>query len=98
MVVRDDWDVSVAEYREEEDLSPLATDAPGQLDVLGHDGDPLGVNGAQVGVLKQTNEVGLAGLLEPEETNLYTIPNTLNRSHDNDSQSRGLEDLNLLPF
>ena len=45
-------------------LSSLSTDPPGELDVLGHDGDPLGVDGAQVGVLKQTNKVGLAGLLE----------------------------------
>ena len=45
-------------------LSSLSTDPPGKLDVLGHDGDPLGVDGAQVGVLKQTNKVGLAGLLE----------------------------------
>ena len=47
-----------------ENLSSLSTDPPGELDVLGHDGDPLGVDGAQVGVLKQTNKVGLAGLLE----------------------------------
>ena len=46
------------------ELSSLSTDPPGELDVLGHDGDPLGVDGAQVGVLKQTNKVGLAGLLE----------------------------------
>ena len=46
------------------DLSTLSADPPGQLDVLGHDGDPLGVDGAQVGVLKETDEVGLAGLLE----------------------------------
>ena len=45
-------------------LSTLSTDAAGQLDVLGHDGDTLGVDGAQVGVLEQTNKVGLAGLLE----------------------------------
>ena len=45
-------------------LSPLAADPPGQLDVLGHDGDPLGVDGAQVGVLEETDQVGLAGLLE----------------------------------
>ena len=45
-------------------LCPLAADSPGQLDVLGHDGDPLGVDGAQVGVLKETNQIGLAGLLE----------------------------------
>ena len=42
----------------------LATDTSGQLDILRHDGDTLGMDGAQVGVLlKQTNKVGLAGLL-----------------------------------
>ena len=45
-------------------LRPLAADPPGQLDVLGHDGDPLGVDGAQVGILEETDEVGLAGLLK----------------------------------
>ena len=52
------------EVRLAEDLSTLSTDAAGQLDVLGHDGDALGVDGAQVGVLEQTNQVGLAGLLQ----------------------------------
>jgi len=47
-----------------EHLSSLSSDSPGQLDVLWHNGDTLGVNGAQVGVLKQTNEVGLTSLLE----------------------------------
>ncbi|KAK3705029.1 hypothetical protein QZH41_003901 [Actinostola sp. cb2023] len=37
-------------------LSSLATDSAGKLDVLGHNGDSLGVNGAQVGVLKQTDQ------------------------------------------
>ena len=46
------------------ELGPLATDPPGQLDVLGHDGDALGVDGAQVGVLEQAHQVGLAGLLQ----------------------------------
>ena len=46
------------------DLCTLATDPPGQLDVLGHDGDTLGVDGAQVGVLEQADQVGLAGLLQ----------------------------------
>ena len=45
-------------------LSPLAADPPGQLDVLGHDGDPLGVDGTEVGVLKQSHKVGLAGFLQ----------------------------------
>ena len=44
-------------------LGPLASDPPGQLDVLGHDGDTLGVDGAQVGVLEQPDQVGLTGLL-----------------------------------
>ena len=40
------------------------TDHSVQLDVLGHDGDPLGVDGAEVGVLEEPHEVGLTGLLE----------------------------------
>jgi len=45
-------------------LSPLSTNPPGELDVLGHDGDTLGVDGAQVGVLEQPDQVSLAGLLK----------------------------------
>jgi hypothetical protein len=45
-------------------LRPLATDATGQLNVLRHDGHTLGVNGAEVGVLEKTDEVGLRRLLE----------------------------------
>jgi histone H3 len=45
-------------------LRALATETAGQLDVLGLDGDTLGVDGAQVGVLEQGDEVSLNGLLE----------------------------------
>ena len=45
-------------------LGPLPTDPPSQLDVLGHDGDPLGVDGAQVCVLEETHQVRLASLLK----------------------------------
>ena len=45
-------------------LGTLAADSAGQLDVLGHDGDALGVDGAEVGVLEETNEVSLRGLLK----------------------------------
>ena len=45
-------------------LSALSTNAAGQLDVLGHDCHSLGVNGAQVGVLEQTNKISFAGLLQ----------------------------------
>ena len=50
--------------RERDRLGAFSTDTPGQLDILGHDGDTLGVDGAQVGVFKQTDEVGLTGFLQ----------------------------------
>ena len=49
-------------------LSTLSTDTAGKLDVLGHDGDTLGVDGAQVGVLKETNKVSLTGFLEGHDS------------------------------
>ena len=42
----------------------LASDAASQLDVPGHDRNPLGVDRAQVGVLKEPHQVRLSGLLE----------------------------------
>eukprot|EP00955_Chlamydomonas_euryale_P109011 365900-Chlamydomonas_euryale.AAC.1 len=45
-------------------LSALATDTARQLDVLGHNGDALGVDSRQVGVLEKTDQVGLGGLLQ----------------------------------
>ena len=45
-------------------LRALATDAAGKLDVLREDGDALGVDGAEVGVLKEADEVRLGRLLE----------------------------------
>ena len=54
----------VVELLRASNLSSLATNTTGQLDVLWHDGHTLGVDGAQVGVLEQTDQVGLAGLLQ----------------------------------
>ena len=48
-------------------LAALSADAAGELDVLGHDGDPLGVDGAQVCVLEEGDEVRLGGLLERDD-------------------------------
>ena len=42
----------------------FSTDSPGQLDVLGHDGDMPGMDGAEVGILKQSHEVCFGSLLE----------------------------------
>ena len=48
-------------------LSALTTDAAGELDILGHDGNTLGVDSSQVGILEETNKVSLSGLLESED-------------------------------
>jgi histone H3 len=48
-------------------LRALAADATRELDVLGHDGDALGVDGAEVGVLEETDKVRLGRLLERED-------------------------------
>ena len=48
-------------------LGTLATDSAGKLDVLGHDCHTLGVDGAQVGVLEETDQVCLAGLLKSHD-------------------------------
>jgi hypothetical protein len=45
-------------------LTTLTTEAAGELDVLALDGDTLGVDGAEVGVLEEPDEVGLGGLLQ----------------------------------
>ena len=45
-------------------LVALTAKTAGELDVLGLNGDTLGVDGAQVGVLEQRDEVRLNGLLE----------------------------------
>ena len=45
-------------------LRALATETTSQLDVLGLDSDTLGVDGAEVGVFKEGDEVGLNGFLE----------------------------------
>ena len=47
-----------------DNLSTLSTDAAGQLDVLGHDGDTFGVDGAQVGVLEESDKVSFRCFLE----------------------------------
>jgi hypothetical protein len=45
-------------------LGVLSTDATSENHILLHDGDALSVDGAQVGVLEETNQVGLRSLLE----------------------------------
>jgi len=53
--------------RETKCLGTLTTDSAGKLDVLWHDCHTLGVDGAQVGVLEETDQVCLAGLLKSHD-------------------------------
>ena len=48
-------------------LAALSADAAGELDVLGHDGHALGMDGAEVGVLEEGDEVGLSGFLKGDD-------------------------------
>ena len=48
----------------ERHLRALATETAGELDVFALDGDTLGVDGTQVGIFEQADEVGFDGLLE----------------------------------
>ena len=45
-------------------LGAFTTDAAGELNVLGHDGHSLGVDGTEVSVLEETNQVCFACLLK----------------------------------
>ena len=59
----------------------LSTDSAGELNVLGHDGDTLGVNGGTIGVLEDADQVifgclleGLnSGCLEAESFNMVVL-------------------------
>lgn len=44
--------------------SPLSTNAPRQLNVLWHDSNPLCMDGAEVGILEDSNEVCFRRLLQ----------------------------------
>ena len=54
------------ERHKQGNLSSLTADATSQLNIFGHDGDTFGMNGAQVGVFKQSDKVGFRGFLERE--------------------------------
>lgn len=48
-------------------LGTLSTDSPGKLNILRHDGNPLGMDGAEIGVLKQTHQVSLRSFLQRKD-------------------------------
>ena len=38
------------------------------MDILGHDGNTLGVNGTQVGIFKESNKVGFSSFLKGQDS------------------------------
>jgi hypothetical protein len=50
------------------DLGALSSNATAQLDILGHDGHTLSMDGSQVSVLKESHQVGLGSFLEAQNT------------------------------
>ena len=48
-------------------LGSFSSNMPIVLDVLEHDGDPLGMDGADICVLEQSNKVSLASLLKSHD-------------------------------
>ena len=48
-------------------LRSFSTDTTSQLNIFRHDGNTFGVNGTQVGIFKQSDEVGLGGFLQGQD-------------------------------
>jgi hypothetical protein len=68
-------------------LRALSTNATSKLNILGHNGDTLGVNGAKIGVLEESNEVSLSSFLKGKngrpleaEISLEILSNLTNKS------------------
>lgn len=64
----------------------LSTETTSKGKVLGLDGDPLSMDGSQVGVLEEADEVGLGGFLKghdyDRQPTLATTPPVLKRKYD----------------
>ena len=80
----------------------LTSDSSGELHILWHDGNSLGVDGTEVGVLEKTNHVSLRSLLESKDggglesqVGLEIVGNlsneSLERKFSNEELSRFLE-------
>ena len=53
---------------DETSSSPLSPDTTSKLDILGHDGNSLGVDGTEIGILEEPHEVGFGGFLQSEHS------------------------------
>ena len=48
-------------------LRSLTTDAASQLNILGHDGDTLSMDGAKIGIFEQANQVSFSSFLQSKD-------------------------------
>ena len=78
----------------------LTSDSSGELHVLWHDGNSLGVDGAEVGVLEKSNHVGLSSLLKGKDGGGLESEVSLEVRGDfsNESLERKLSDKELSGF
>ena len=49
------------------ELRTLTTNTPGQLNILGHDRHTLGVDSTEIGILKESHQVGLGSFLQGQD-------------------------------
>ena len=54
--------------KQELSLESFTSDSSGELKISGHDGDSLGVDGAQVGIFEETDEVSFSSFLEGQDS------------------------------
>ena len=54
-------------FNRQNNLSSLSTDPTSQLNVFGHDGHSLSMDGAQVGIFEQTDQVSFRGFLQKQQ-------------------------------
>ena len=74
-------------------LGALSPDAASKLNVFGHDGDTFGVDGTQVGILKQSDQVSFSCFLQSQDSvalepqiRLQKCGRTCQHMHDKDLQ------------
>lgn len=65
--------IKVYLYYRKKNLSTLATDSSGKLNIFRHDSDTFGVDGAQVGVFEQAHQVSLASFLKWKKNAIFSL-------------------------
>ena len=85
-------------------LRTLASDASSKLDIFRHNGDSLGVDRAEIGILEEPHEVGFRGFLEGEhgrtleaEIGLEVLRNLTHEALEGELSDEELRALLVLP-